>query len=118
MANEESENIPKWIRYLPSNKIIPTKSLQHALEPSKNKLPNVLVHSCNKFGPTSLHALEIEKPISLKNKKRLISSNQSINKIETDIAVESDKVKLKRRRISQEISMAEASKLFSIVDIK
>ena len=127
---DDSDEKPLWMRYLPSNSIIPkaqplTNSVELGLcnasvgaAGSSMRKKIILKRSLNPFGPTSSHAVCVENPIQATNRKRSMDVvEESIEEQETSEDHLSARKYLRATR-PRTVNMAEAAELFSIVNIK
>jgi len=128
-TEDEMEERPLWMRYLPNNKIIPKAHTilpigRHVISMSNDEGTSIrkkiiLKRSLNPFGPTSTHAVTVENPIQAKRKR---SEDDDIMMEESPAPepVEEDMTKRKYLRSTRQrvVNVSEAAELFSIVNIK
>lgn len=127
-TEDEMEERPLWMRYLPNNKIIPKAHTilpigRHVISMSDEgtsiRKKIVLKRSLNPFGPTSTHAVTVENPIQAK-RKRSDDDDEMMEECPAPEAIEEDMAKRKYLRSTRQrvVNVSEAAELFSIVNIK
>jgi len=128
-VEDDLDEKPLWMRYLPNNNIIPKAqpltntvglgvcSASVGTTGSSMRKKIILKRSLNPFGPTSSHAVRVENPIQLTNRKRSMDveeSNDGQGSFEDNLSAR----RHLRATRPRTVNMAEAAELFSIVNIK
>ena len=132
--NDEPEELPKWMRYMPKSKlflnaqpsivtnITPTEETVVEIEAKQKKgwKRVILKRSCNPFGPTSTHAITVESELKKEKRKRNVEEDQDDDEnmiYETENPVR--KSITERRKVRCKVTnISEAAELFSIVKLK
>lgn len=127
-AEDDLDEKPLWMRYLPNNNIIPkAQPLTNTVElgvcsasvgatGSSMRKKIILKRSLNPFGPTSSHAVSVENPI-VTNRKRCMDvedNNDGQGSSEDNLGAR----RHLRTTRPRTVNIAEAAELFSIVNIK
>lgn len=134
IINDESEELPKWMRYMPKSKlflnaqpsivtnITPTEETAVEIEAKQKKgwKRVILKRSCNPFGPTSTHAITVESELKKEKRKRNVEEDHDDDEnmiYETENPVR--KTITERRKVRCKVTnISEAAELFSIVKLK
>jgi hypothetical protein len=126
LDDDETDQVPRWMRYMPKSKLfteaqpsdilsdsIPVDSPNSGIQTRSTARKVVIRKSSNIFGPTSRHATTVEASLRVEKRKR--SDDADVDAMEAS-TVESAPVRRKLK--CRNTNMAEAAELFSIVKLK